>query len=114
MINENQIKFYLTENEGSPFEEWFNSLNDDIAKVNIIQRLDRVELGNFGDFDFVGDGVYELRIHFGPGYRVYYGKDGRTLIIILAGGAKKAQKRNIKKAKQYWQDYKKRKKKKPR
>jgi putative addiction module killer protein len=68
-------------------------------------RLKRVELGNLGDHHGVGEGVYELRIDFGPGYRVYFGEDGKRLVVLLIGGTKKTQRRDIETAKRYWSDY---------
>jgi putative addiction module killer protein len=88
-----------------PFEEWFKGLKDRKAKAMITNRLNRVSLGNFGDFKSVGQGVYELRIQFGPGYRIYFGKENSRLVILLAGGDKSNQMKDIEKAKRYWADY---------
>ena len=74
-------------------------------RARVQTRLDRVELGNFGDYRAVGAGVFELRIHHGPGYRVYYGRDGDELVILLAGGAKKRQQRDIGGAVENWNAY---------
>jgi putative addiction module killer protein len=71
----------------------------------VMARLERVELGNLGDHRGVGDGVFELKIDFGPGYRVYFGLDGSELVVLLIGGAKKTQRRDIEIAKQYWRNY---------
>jgi len=71
-------------------------------------RLQRLRLGNFGDTERiqgVGKGLFELRIHAGPGWRIYYGKEGEEIVILLCGGAKKSQKRDITKAAKYWEDY---------
>lgn len=103
------IREYLTDKGISPFGEWLNPLKDIKAKVKIRIRLDRIKLGNFGDCESVGEGVQELRIHFGPGYRVYFGQDGSQIIILLCGGTKTSQSKDIRKAKEYWQDYKRRK-----
>ena len=70
-----------------------------------MSRLDRLKEGNFGDHKAVGEGVYELRFFFGSGYRVYFGKSGDKLILLLCGGNKSSQQRDIKKAKHYWNDY---------
>ena len=78
------------------------------AKIDI--AIGRLQLGNKGDSKPVGSGVHELRIDYGPGYRLYYGNDGRALIILLCGGDKKTQKKDIQDAKEYWQDYNNRKK----
>ena len=69
-------------------------------------RIDRLELGNFGDWRSVGEGVSELRVDFGPGYRVYYGRDGAELVILLGGGTKKRQARDIELARKFWETYK--------
>jgi putative addiction module killer protein len=69
-------------------------------------RVDKIELGLFGDVEPVGDGLSELRIHYGPGYRVYYGKEGNKVYLLLCGGDKSTQSKDIKKAKEYWKDHK--------
>ncbi len=81
------------------FISWFQELRDRRAKARIQARIDRVELGNFGDTKSVGAGVYELRIPYGPGYRVYYVRQGAIVVILLAGGDKSTQNADIKKAK---------------
>jgi len=77
------------------FAEWFNSLRDRQARIRIQVRIDRAELGNFGDCKPVGNGVSEMRIHYGPGYRVYFVKRGEMLVILLAGGDKNSQSKDI-------------------
>jgi putative addiction module killer protein len=77
------------------FAEWFNSLRDRHARARIQARIDRAELGNFGDCKPVGNGVSEMRIHYGPGYRVYFVKRGEMLVILLAGGDKNSQSKDI-------------------
>ncbi len=77
------------------FGEWLDGLNDTAGRAAIRRRLDRVEDGNFGDRRFVGAGVWELRIHYGPGYRVYYGEDGPAIVLLLCGGDKRTQWRDI-------------------
>ena len=84
---------------------WVNSLKDAEAQAQILVRLDRVRLGLLGDWKPVGDGVFELRVDRGPGYRVYFGRDGRTVVILLTGGEKRSQNSDIKKAKEHWRDY---------
>jgi putative addiction module killer protein len=96
---------YLTENGQSPFEKSFNSLKDRKAKQKIRLRLDRIQLENLGDYKSVGDGVFELRIDYGEGYRIYYGLEGFTIILLLCGGDKSTQKQDINQAKKYWKDY---------
>jgi len=105
-----EIRIYQTKEKESPFEDWLDNLSDINSKARILQRIDRIELGNFGDCRPVGDGVHELRIDYGPGYRIYFGNDGKVLVILLCGGTKRRQEKDIKKAKEYWQDYKARKK----
>ena|ERR1700677_4112077 len=90
-----------------PFEEWLNDLNDKIAVARILARLARVRQGNPGDCKPVGEGVSELRVDHGPGYRVYFGQKGRTLVVLLCGGDKRTQARDIRIAKQYWHEFKK-------
>jgi len=100
---------YLTRDGESPFEKWFESLNA-AAALKVQTVLGRIELGNLGDAKPVGEGVSERRIDFGPGYRVYFGKDGQKLVILLGGGTKKRQSNDIKEAQQRWADYKQQKK----
>lgn len=84
------------------FREWLLGLNDTAGLDAINKRLDRVEDGNFGDRRFVGAGVWELRIHYGPGYRVYYGEDGPAVVLLLCGGDKRTQWRDIRRAQDLW------------
>lgn len=86
------------------FGEWLQRQSSE-TRARIQTRIDRVELGNFGDHKRVGNGVSELRINFGPGYRVYYGADGEELVILLAGGTKKRQARDIAAAQACWRAY---------
>lgn len=87
------------------FRDWLNSLADSSGGVAIVRRLDRMEGGNFGDHRPVGDGVWELRIHYGPGYRVYYGEDGPVIVVLLCGGDKRTQSKDIRLARRLWQAY---------
>jgi putative addiction module killer protein len=87
-----------------PFDEWMESLKDATAFSKINIRLKRVAQGNFGDYSSIGQGVSELREHYGPGYRVYFGQDGDT-VILLTGGTKKTQARDIARAKDLWREY---------
>ncbi len=89
-----------------PFAEWFENLKDLRAKQKIISRLARVRAGNLGLVETVGKGVHELKIDFGPGYRVYFGQHRLEIIILLCGGDKGSQNADIKKAKAYWEEYK--------
>ena len=87
-----------------PYIEWYETLSPR-TQVRIDVRLTRVSLGNFGDCKSLGDGIYELRFHFGGGYRVYYGVSGKRVVLLLMGGGKKTQTKDIKTARRYWQEY---------
>lgn len=104
-----EIVQYEAEDGACPFAAWFDGL-DAKAAAKVRTALARIETGNFGDVKPVGEGVSERRIDFGPGYRVYFGQDGQRLVVLLAGGTKKRQQRDIDQAKAYWRDYKHRKK----
>lgn len=107
-MRERELREYLTEAGHNPFREWLHSLRDQQARARIRVRLNRVRLGNLGDCKPVGDGVLELRVDFGPGYRVYLGQAGEVLVILLCGGDKRTQTRDITTAKGYWKAYKRR------
>lgn len=100
-----EVREYV-EGERSPFGEWFDRL-DPVAAARIDRYVRRMEAGNFGGAKPVGGGVNELRMDFGPGYRVYYGMDGRTLVILLGGGDKRRQSDDIAAAVARWERYKK-------
>jgi putative addiction module killer protein len=100
-----RVNIFVARSGRSPFEQWMRSLRDKQTKARILTRVDRVRLGNFGDCESVGGGVYELRIHFGPGYRVYFGLDGENIVLLLCGGDKSTQVRDIESAKDYWREY---------
>ena len=91
-----------------PLTEWLQSLRDKQAQAKVRIRLKRLEAGMFGDSEPVGEGVIELREHLGAGYRVYYGRHGQMIVILLCGGTKKTQAADIKTAKEYWADWKRR------
>lgn len=91
--------------EKNPFREWLEGLKDREARARIRVRINRLRLGNFGDCKSVGSGVSELRIPFGPGYRMYFGRQGNTIVILFHGGDKGTQTRDITLAKKYWDDY---------
>jgi len=91
-----------------PAKKWLDGLKDRAARAMIRRRLARAESGNFGDWRSVGEGVLELRVHYGPGYRVYLGQDGPVLVVILAGSEKRHQHTGIEKAKRRWTIYQKR------
>ncbi|WP_457551841.1 type II toxin-antitoxin system RelE/ParE family toxin [Desulfobacula sp.] len=100
------IQEYITQEGKNYFREWFDSLKDIKTQAKIDVRLGRLRLGNFGDTKGLGKGVYELRIHFGPGYRIYYGLEGNKIVILLCAGDKSGQKKDIKKAVTFWEEYK--------
>ena len=102
------VRYYIESTGRSPFEDWFDSLPD-VAGAKVTVALKRMEHGNLSNTKSVGEGVFEYRIDFGPGYRVYFGRDGVALVILLAGGTKKRQQQDIEAAKARWQDYKRRK-----
>jgi putative addiction module killer protein len=103
-----EILEYLERNGRSPYAEWFESLSAPAA-AKVAVAITRLAQGNFSNVKGVGGGVYEYRVSFGPGLRIYLGKDGGRLVILLAGGTKKRQQKDIEDAKARWQDYKKRK-----
>jgi putative addiction module killer protein len=103
-MTEYQIKEFVREGS-SLFQEWFDDL-DSIAASKITTVLYRLQYGNFSNVRSVGSGVSEYKIDFGPGYRIYFGRDGYTLILLLTGGTKKTQSKDIEKAKIFWQEYK--------
>lgn len=105
-----RIVEYEDETGAHPFSKWFGKLNSQAA-LKVRTAVARMETGNLGDVKSVGSGVSECRINYGPGYRVYFGRDGDTLVILLGGSTKKDQSRAIASAKNHWQNYKTRKKK---
>ena len=96
---------YITPDGKIPLLEWTASLRDLRAKSKINQRIDRLQIGNLGDYKFVGDGVYELRIDYGGGYRIYFGQVGSVVILLLCAGDKSSQSKDIRRAKEYWRNY---------
>lgn len=103
-----EVLRYQTSDGRELFTEWLQSIRDKRAQAKVRVRLRRLEAGTFGDCEPVGDGVLELREHLGAGYRVYFGRHGRTVVILLCGGTKKTQTNDIKAAKGYWADWKRR------
>ena len=103
-----EILPYQAANGNYPFEDWLFRLRDRTARAKIQTRLGRLLMGNFGDSKFVGEGVYELRIDYGAGYLIYFGQVGSRVILLLCGGDKSSQERDIQTAKSYWRDYAKR------
>ena len=103
-----EIREYLDDLGRSPFGRWFDGL-DANAAVRVRAALARIESGNLSNIKGVGVGVLERRVNVGPGYRVYFGRDGDALIVLLGGGTKERQQRDIEDARQLWQQYKSRK-----
>lgn len=103
-----QIRFYRTPKGDEPFTKWLKSIKDKRVIAQIQNRLERVSLGHYGDCKSVGNGVYELRIHYSPGYRLYFSEHEDIIVLILVGGTKGTQAKDILKAKEYWQDFKER------
>lgn len=103
-----EIREFVDAKGHSPYAKWFNRLNAHAA-AKVVVSLIRMEKGNFSNAKSVGAGVFEYRINYGPGYRIYFGKDGDTLIILLGAGTKVRQQQDIETAKSRWQDYKRRK-----
>ncbi len=101
------VREYLTDGGGSPFGDWFAGL-DGRAAAKVTTVLARIAAGNFSEVKGVGGGVFERRIDYGPGYRVYFGKEGKTIIVLLGGGTKQRQPRDIEAALGHWRAYKER------
>ncbi len=100
-----QVIVYADADGKEPFTDWFNGLRDVMGRKRILIRLTRLGQGNYGDCEPVGEGVSELRMFFGPGYRVYFAEDADSLVILLCGGDKDSQQKDIERAKTYWQEY---------
>ena len=99
-----RVVHYVTEDGIDHFDRWLRRQNPQV-RARVQTRIDRIELGNFGDHRSVGAGVFELRLSFGPGYRIYYGRDGADLVILLGGGEKSRQSRDIARARANWSEY---------
>ncbi|WP_407280739.1 type II toxin-antitoxin system RelE/ParE family toxin [Aromatoleum evansii] len=99
---------YQREDGREPFSEWLDTVRDKLAQARIRVRLRQVQAGNFGDCEPVGEGVIELRVHVGAGYRVYCGRHGKAVVLLLCGGDKGSQVADIKRAKELWSEWKRR------
>ena len=99
---------YQREDGREPFTEWLSQIQDKIAQARIRMRLNQLQAGNYGDCEPVGEGVLELRVHIGAGYRVYCARHGRSVVLLLCGGDKGSQKADIKLAKTLWVEWKRR------
>ena len=103
-----EIRHYVTAGEKDVYLDWIRKVRDVTARIAIDRRVNRIELGNFGDHKFCRDGVWELRIDVGPGYRVYYAVTGSEIVLLLCGGDKRTQSTDIDLACKYWQDWQRR------
>ena len=100
-----EVLEYLSESGSSPFQDWLKNLKDVKGRAIIRKKINILRLGYFSDFRSLGDGLFEIRIFFGPGYRVYFGQPEEKTVILLWGGKKASQKRDIEKAQKYWKIY---------
>lgn len=100
------FEIYQDDHGKEPFNDWLYSIKDIQTQARIDNRLERLRVGNFGDYRSLGSGLFELRLNFGPGYRIYFGRLGNELLVLLNAGSKSSQKKDIKKAQEYWDDYK--------
>ena len=103
-----EIRHYVSSAGVDLFSDWLKRVRDPVAKVQIVKRVNRMEQGNFGDNSFCGDGVWELRVDVGAGYRIYYSRTGSHIMLLLCGGDKRTQDADIKDAKQYWKEWQRR------
>lgn len=99
------LTVYQDADGNEPFTNWFNSLRDVQGRKRIGARLRRLEQGNYGDCEPIGEGISELRMFFGPGYRVYFGEEGDNIVLLLCGGDKSSQTQDIEAAKAYWKEH---------
>lgn len=105
ITTQKNLCYYIAPNGKAPFVEWMHSIRDKMTSVRIMRRLDRVTLGYYGDYKILGDGIFELRLAFGAGYRIYCAEENNSVVILLCGGDKATQKFDINLAKQYWQEF---------
>jgi putative addiction module killer protein len=99
--NNKTLRNYVTPSGKVPFKEWMNNIKDPTVRHRIRSRLDRVEIGHYGNYRVLGDGVFELKLDFGPGYRIYFAEQDDIIIILLCGGDKSSQSKDIDTAKTY-------------
>ena len=101
-----QIINFRTQSGSEPFADWLMSINDKVSRAKVRAFIDRVALGGSRkNVEHVGDGVFEFKVDFGPGFRIYFGEQGRELIVLLVGGTKRRQQRDVDLAKEYWREY---------
>ncbi len=106
LIVPKELLFYSLPSGKKPFLEWLSTINDEKTYARIYARLDRLHFGHYGDYKMLGGGIYELKLDFGPGYRIYFGKLKQHVILLLIGGDKSSQARDILQARDYWQQVK--------
>lgn len=99
------VRYYRLPNQRVPFREWLTGLSDKPTRAAVLRRIDRLADGNFGDCRFLRNGVFELRIDVGPGYRVYFAQSGEAIVLLLCGGSKRTQGRDIDRAVGYWNEH---------
>ena len=104
-IRPREILTYTTPNKRNPYRQWYTQIKDEKAQIALSNRITRLRAGNFGDFRRLDAGLYELRIHYGPGYRIYFGIFQNDIVILLCGGTKGTQQRDITRAKNYWNNF---------
>lgn len=104
-IKPRKVIAYADKNGKEPFTEWLYGLRDAMGRKRILARVARLEQGNTGDCEPIGNGLSELRMFFGPGYRVYFGEHGNSIVVLLCGGDKGSQSKDIRRAKAYWKEY---------
>ena len=100
-----QVRVLVDKDGDAPFDSWYNTIVDKKVRQAVASRILRVRQGNLGDHHAVGGGVSELRFHLGPGYRIYFGRHGNTIVILLSGGSKRGQSRDIEEAISLWERY---------
>jgi putative addiction module killer protein len=100
-----EVRQFVARDGFNPYMDWLRKLRDTKGKISVVRRVSRLESGNFGDHKSVGGGVWELKIDAGPGYRVYYAQAGKVLLLLLCGGDKSTQQRDIQNAKAAWHDW---------
>jgi putative addiction module killer protein len=105
MVRAKDIQLYVTDEGKSPVEDWLNRLRDRKARAAIDARIARLRLGLIGQVREIGEGVHEMKVDVGPGYRVYFGNVSNVVVLLLCGGDKRTQKTDIKRAKELWSDY---------
>lgn len=103
--NNRELRLFKTKNGRVPFHDWLTKLKDRQGRALVRIRIDRLCIGHRGNYRSLGNRLFELKINYDPGYRIYYGDDDGKLILILCGGDKGTQKRDIERAKKYWNDY---------